>query len=436
MVRHLYNGEKDMTKKILYLMFMLAFLGVRGQSSGTQIFNEKVKTLQVRLAGTPQGAIGMPVMLLDGNDGVIVEFDHLADEREYLRYSLRHCDSRWKPDGLAYMEYLDGFNEGEVNDYAFSNATSVHYVHYRIVLPNEQVRPTISGNYLLTVYPENDEEHPWLQCRFAVSEQTASFSINATSRTDVDYNKGHQQLEIVADVDRAGVRDIFNDLLLFIEQNGRNDNRRYLSKPMRISGGKVHYEHQPELIFPAGNEYRRFETVSTRYIPMGVAAIDYKAPYYRFILNTDEPRSHKDYLYDETLSGGFVIRNADLANVFDEGDPGTDADYAVTYFSLEMPELPGVSIYIDSEITNREFSPESAMTYNQLTGCYEKAMLLKQGAYSYNYLATDIGQDVGKTSTVEGDRYQTVNRYTVYLYNRRPGERYDRLVGVGSILTE
>ena len=62
-------------------------------------------------------------------------------------------------------------------------------------------------------------------------------------------------------------------------------------------------------------------------------------------------------------------------------------------------------------------------------------MLLKQGAYSYQYLATDSGQAVGQTSLVEGDRYETMNHYAAYLYNRRPGERFDRLIGVASIIT-
>ena len=424
--------------RLLLILMLLCGVSISGHGSDnteTTIFNEHVKTLQVRLAGAPQGIIGMPVLLLDSPGGVVVEFDHLAEEREYLRYSLTHCDSHWKPDGLAYVEYLDGFNQGDIEDYRFSEATSVHYVHYTLEIPNAQMRPLISGNYLLKVYPEGDEDNPWLQCRFAVCENTASIAVGATSRTDVDYNRGHQQLELIADVDNAGVRDVFNDLTVVIEQNGRSDNRRILTKPMRVSGGKVHYEHQKELIFPAGNEYRRFETVSKRYAPMGVEAVEWKAPYYRYLLSMDTPRSSSQYLYDETLSGGFIVRNADEVNVFQAEDPSVTADYAVCYFALSMPELPGVSIFIDGDMCNRNFSPESAMTYNHATGCYEKAMLLKQGAYSYQYLAVGPGELAGNTSTVEGDRYETVNHYTVYLYNRRPGERYDRLIGVSSITT-
>ena len=37
-------------------------------------------------------------------------------------------------------EFLDGFNEGTVDDYAFSEATSTHYVHYSLKIPNEQIQ--------------------------------------------------------------------------------------------------------------------------------------------------------------------------------------------------------------------------------------------------------------------------------------------------------
>ena len=73
------------------------------------------------------------------------------------------------------------------------------------------------------------------------------------------------------------------------------------------------------------------------------------------------------------------------------------------------------------------------MKYNRETGRYETAMLLKQGAYNYQYLAVPPGARRGYTSYIEGDKYQTVNRYTVRVYVREPHARYDRLVGVAVI---
>lgn len=411
------------------LAALVAFMGKAAVPSHTRtaIFNEAVKTLRVGAIGAARGDTGIPVAVLD-DGGFVISFDHLAEDREYLRYSLTHCTADWRPDELSYVEYLDGFNEGTIDDYDFSRATTVHYVHYTLTLPNEQVRPTISGNYVLRVYPENDPDDVWLQCRLAVSEGTAAIGAEITTRTDVDYNKSHQQLAVNANVHGASVTDRYNDLTLVIEQNGRTDDVRVIKHPLRISGDNVIYEHTPELVFAAGNEYRRFETISTQFTGMNVDEVAYAAPYYRMVLMEDKPRSADEYHYDETLGGGFVVREYNS-----DGDSDVAADYTVVYFSLDMPEMPGMDIYIDGDMVQRGFTDEARVNYDREAGRYAKAMLLKQGAYSYQYLAVPKGTRAGRTDIVEGDKYETRNTYRLRLYNRRPGARYDALVGSASV---
>ena len=75
------------------------------------------------------------------------------------------------------------------------------------------------------------------------------------------------------------------------------------------------------------------------------------------------------------------------------------------------------------------------MVYNPATGLYERSMLLKQGAYNYQYLIVPPGAKRGYTNRIEGDKYQTVNEYTARVYHRRKGERYDRLIGFGGCKT-
>lgn len=397
------------------------------QHTRTEIFDEAIKTLRVSAIGAPRGDTGIPVAALD-EGGFVVSFDHLSEDREYLRYSLTHCTADWRPDELSYVEYLEGFNEGTIDDYDFSRATTVHYVHYRLTLPNEQVRPIISGNYLLRIYPESNPDDVWLQCRLAVSEASATIGTEITTRTDVDYNRSHQQLAVKANVHGASVADCYNDLTLVIEQNGRTDDVRVLRHPLRISGDNLFYEHTPELIFNAGNEYRRFETISTQFPGMNVDEVTYSAPYYRMILMEDKPRSAQSYQYDETLGGGYIVREYNS-----DDDSDVAADYAVVYFSLDLPEMPGMQIYLDGDMVQRNFTDESRMKYDASTGRYVKALLLKQGAYSFQYLAVPDGTRVGRTDVVEGDRYETRNTYRLRLYNRRPGARYDALVGAATI---
>ena len=63
-------------------------------------------------------------------------------------------------------------------------------------------------------------------------------------------------------------------------------------------------------------------------------------------------------------------------------------------------------------------------------------MLLKQGAYNYQYLFVPPGAMRGYTANIEGDSYQTSNEYLVKVYHRPRGHRYDHLVGVTLITTD
>lgn len=417
-----------MAVKRLVILLVLASVGLKTLAADTMtgVFDERIKSLRVCLDGNDFAA---PIVVLGTSDRIKIEFDHLAEDREYFRYNLQHCDSHWQPSGLVDSEFLDGFNEGTIDDYCFSQATVVHYVHYTLTIPNEDVAPTLSGNYLLTIYREDAPSEPMLQCRFMVSEQTAPVSAFVTSRTDVDYNKSHQQLEICVDTERADVEDIYNDLRVVVQQNGRLDNERALSRPLRTSGRKAYFEHTPELIFEGGNEYRRFETVTEYYPGMGVESIDFVNPYRHFYLYVDEPRAEKNYLYDRTQHGRYFIRQQSAS------DSDCEADYGVVHFELDMPQLTdGSMVFIDGDFVHRRFDPESAMRYNPVTGRYERAMLLKQGAYNYQYLLVPPGAMRGYTAQIEGDSYQTDNEYLIKIYHRRRGDRYDRLIGHTQIL--
>lgn len=416
-------------------MFSPSICGAENTSTG--IFHPDFRTLTIAVEGD---RLAPPAITLDSSDRLTIGFDRIAEERDYLRYSIYHCDAGWHTSALVDSEVFDGFNYADIEDYAFSRGTTTHYVHYSITLPNEDFRFTLSGNYLLKVYPENDPDDTLLQVRFMVSEGMVNIKGDVTSRTDIDYNSSHQQLELEVDLNRYPVRDIFNDLRVVITQNGRTDNPVMISHPSRVNGTKAIYEHMPPLIFPAGNEYRRMETVQLTYPGMGVETIDFHHPYYHHILAADTPRHSSNYSFDSTQHGRFFIREYNS----DESD--TEADYSVVHFTLDLLPVPGKDIYLDGDFTNRRFDESSRMRYDSESGLYRKAMLLKQGAYNYQYLSLPSDASTMKkqgentrfnnntnlpasTADVEGDFHQTVNEYLVAVYYRAPGERYDRLLG-------
>lgn len=397
------------------------------------IFHPAFKTLQVQVDGFPMAP---PVVSLgNASDRIVISFDELADDRRYMRYELIHCNSVWKPEGLVDSEFLDGFNRGDVEIYEYSRATTVHYVHYTVVIPNEQMRPLVSGNYLVRFYPEDNPDETLLQARFSVSDDTMSVSGDVTTRTDIDTNETHQQVELSVDTRDVAIDDIWSDLTVVVTQNGRLDNEIVISRPLRVSGRTAIYEHQRPLIFDAGNEYRRMEIVSTTYPGMHVGEILWADPLYHFVLQPDMPRATEPYIFDRTQNGRFKIRE------YNSSDSDVEADYALVHFSLVTDQIDGADIFLDGDFTNRRLEQDSRMVYNRGTGAYEATVLLKQGAYNYQYLTFPVGGtrqsgQGGATGPVEGNFSDTVNEYTVKVYYRPRGTRYDRLGGVTTIYSQ
>lgn len=403
---------------MLLLLITFTEMGAR-INTDTGIFNPRYRTITTEINGN---RLVPPAITLGSDDRLTIGFDALEEDRDYLRYSIVHCNADWQPSGLVDSEVFDGFNYGDIEDYAFSRGTTVHYVHYTITLPNNDFTFRLSGNYLLRVYPENDPDDILLQVRFLVSEGAVGVGGTATSRTDIGYNDTWQQLEIVVDANSYPIRDMFGDLTLVVNQNNRLDNEVTLSHPSKVLGTRAYYEHLRELIFPAGNEYRRMETVQMTYPGMGVEEIQYHDPYYHHFLQTARPRFASSYSYDSTQHGRFFIRE------YNSDNSDTEADYSVVHFYLDQGRIPDADVYIDGDLTCRVLDDSSKMTYNP-DGYYEKAMLLKQGAYNYQFVTRRPGATKAETAQTEGDFYQTVNEYLVKVYYRAPGERYDRLLG-------
>lgn len=402
------------------ILAIAASVAAYATDTRTAIFDNNFRSLR---ACTESNYYAPPVVELDGDDRVRIEFDEMSPEMRYMRYSLLHCDANWQPSQLVESDYVDGFNEADIEEYDFSSGTFANYVHYGISLPNEDMPILLSGNYLLRVYPEEDSENTLLQVRFSIVEKAVDIFAEVTSRTDIDYNKSHQQVTVTVDTKDYRVENMYADLKVVVTQNARSDNEAIVTNPLRVSSNKAFFEHDRKLIFPAGNEFRRFEMTTTNYIGMGIDRYAYHDPFYHAELKIDEPRCYGSYTYDQTQYGRFTIRES---NAFDSN---TGADYMIVHFALDIPRQSGGDIFVDGEFTQHNFTNANRMHFNEATNRYELDMPLKQGAYNYQYLWLPHGSKAALTAPIEGDFYQTVNEYQIKVYNRRLGERYDRLIG-------
>lgn len=416
--------------KILRLLAVAAVAGiasltVQGEDTATRQIDRAFKTLKVELAGN---FMSPTVMGLNTDEQICVSFDELGDERSYLRYNLIHCNADWQPSGLLDSEIVEGFNEGEVEDYGFSAGVFRHYVNYRICVPDGDMRPLVSGNYLLRVYREGEPEQPVVQARFSVSEDVVRVTGQASSITDKGINEDWQQLEFAINLGNYKVRDPFSELIVKVEQNGVDVTPAKYLRPLRVDGDRLLYEHNRDLIFPAGNEFRRFETVRTDYAGMHVEENVYEGDGYTAKLMADSERASRPYIYDRTQYGRFKV------DEYSATDPNLGADYVETEFTLDYPRIMNGDVLIDGEFVRSMPEAERIMEYDGERGVYSKRLLLKQGSYNYQYEAKLRNKGAkGVPAPIEGNHYETQNEYVIKVYQREPGSRYDRLIGTTAI---
>ena len=406
------------------------------------IFDPDIRSVTMR---NPDNLMAPAVIRLGTNDRLSLNFDIIGDAHEYLRYRLLHCNADWTPSRLLESEYVDGFNEDNVEDYAYSSNTYIHYVNYNISLPNEHMPIIASGNYLLQVFPEDNPETILLQTRFAVTENTSAIIPKVSTHTDRGFNTDWQQLDITVDLGNLSAVNPYQDLVVTVTQNNRPETTSTTSHPLQADGGKVHFSHDQNLIFPAGNEYRRFETVRVDYPGMSVDSVVFGPGNWHAWLSTDQPRYDKSYIYDNTQHGKFAI------DEYNSTDPDLGADYVSVHFTLDMPEIPGADIYVDGDFNLHRFDRRNKMEYDHNTGTYTATIPLKQGSYNYQYItlpkyntplpqrellnpsdrreASDTGALKADASVVEGNFHETINEYLVKVFLRLPGARADRLIG-------
>ena len=139
------------------LVLLVALAGsLEAQPLFTGSRNAQVKTVQVV---ADSNFLNLPVIDMEGNVSLDISFDVLADEQPWLDYTIVHCNARWEPDDLSEMDFLDYSHLPlHVENVTPSFNTFLQYYHYAVEFPNEEVRPTVSGNYAILFHWQDEPD--------------------------------------------------------------------------------------------------------------------------------------------------------------------------------------------------------------------------------------------------------------------------------------
>ncbi|MDR2775890.1 MAG: DUF5103 domain-containing protein [Tannerella sp.] len=390
----------------------------------TEILRDDIKSLEIKVDGE---LLSEPYIELNGEKRIKIIFDALHHSSGRFACSVIHCDADWKRSALLPVEYMNGFRHVAIEDFANSINTTTHYTNYRIFFPNEDIQFTVSGNYAVQVYNEDDTDDIIFTACFSVVEPLVEIDASISGNTDIDFNKAHQQIDFTIDRTNINIAYPQNDLKIFVYRNNNRTDIRSDIQPLTITGKQIQYRHNRDLIFEAGNEYRRIEFPTHRYNGMGVEHTGFYNPYYHVTLFREQKRGKNGYLYDQDQNGRFFIRCSECR------DPDTEADYCIVHFSLTSTLMHGGDVYLAGDLFNNIFDDRSRMHYDAETGAYGKSVMLKQGLYNYHYAFVEEGAAKPALAETEGNFFETENEYTVAVYYRPNGGRYDRLIGVKTV---
>ncbi len=391
------------------------------QDFTTNIYDDNIHTLLIHSSGSE---LEYPIIQLNANRTIILQFDDLGEDVRDMYYRFEHCTSDWKSSGLQRMDYQTGYNTALISDYEFSFNTIQNYIHYSVEFPNKDIQLTKSGNYLVQVFEDDDSDKPILSARFMIVEPLATISATIKPSSVVADRDYRQEVDINVNLEAVPSLNPYSEISLVVLQDNRWDNAKTGVKPSFVKGKELIYDFQGELTFDGINEFRHFDAKSVRYRSEEVAAVDLKNDGYHITLAPDLSRAFKQYSFQEDLNGRYLIKNDDMS------DAQLESDYVIVHFEMPVDALLGNGdMYLFGQLSNWKLSKPYRMTYNPEKATYEKDLKLKQGYYNYLYLWEYKNTTTGTTDLTEGNHSETENEYTILVYYRDRSSFSDRLVG-------
>jgi hypothetical protein len=408
-----------MSRLVHVLFLFLPLLSAAQYSYEDKTYLKEIKTIQFYNTSSEQS---FPLIHLNSNDQLILSFDDLSDDTKNLYYTIEHCSADWQSSGLIQSQYLDGFFDNPLTDYRFSNLAKNRYTHYELNIPNQYCKPLLSGNYLLIVFMDNDHSKPLLTRRFMVADNQVSVDAFVDRSSVIDDRNKKQKINFTINHPELNIANPFEEIKIWVLQNNRWDNALLNKKPTFIRNGQLLYDDVNANVFDGLNEFRRFDIRSTRFLGERMSRIINDTTVY---IQEDKSRQFDRYVTDLDYNGNFFIRRNEGSN------PDVDADYINVNFFLDadMSSRYG-DYYVIGKFNDWKISESNKMKYNDSYHGYRLETKLKQGIYNYYYVFVAKDAKTVDIASIEGNHYDTENDYTILVYQKKTGNRYDELIGV------
>ena len=393
-----------------------------------KILDVKIQTVMIYPKGKP---LALPVIGLNSQDELLIQFDDLSANYRQYYYTIELMDMHMLPVALNTFDYMRGLAQNNIRDYTISSIAQQSYFHYSFTFPNAASRPTKSGNYLIKVFRQGRSNELVFTKRFFVVEQEVPITASIQEPFDEAISKSHQKIQLQLDLKK--IQLLQPELLhVAVLQNTRFNDMLMSNAPSFIRGNQMEYNADRDFVFPAGKESRWLDLQNLRFKTDRIAAIQQLGYGSRIILKPDQSRATIPYFTFRDLNGQYIISNSESIRSEDQNDY---AQVLFTYLTKNGEPFEEKFLYLAGALTGNALDTNALMQWNSANKQYEKWLNLKQGYYSYNYIlrANQTPNPLHDFMWTEGDHWETENSYTIFVYYRAPGSRYDQIIGYSSL---
>lgn len=369
--------------------------------------------------GTPQAQL--PIVELGSS--ITLEFDDLnASESDYF-YTITHYNFDWTPSDLAKSEYLNGFDDVNINNWENSYNTLQSFTHYTLRIPNRDTRGIRkTGNYLLTILDRYGDVV--LSRKFIVYSNESTVGVEIKRSRDLNFINTKQVVTFAIGSQGTTFINPNRNVKTLVMKNNNIKTALTDLKPQYTMGNELIYRYDQESAFWGGNEYFNFDNSDVRGATAAIRRVELEDLYVNY-LYTNPSRKDRAYTYNPDINGKFLVRNP-------RGQKAAiDAEYVWVHFALNyFEDIGNGEVHIYGGFNN--FTPDAStrMEYDSRTGGYTLKRLFKQGFYNYKYIVVKEDGTIDE-GAIDGNFDKTENEYTVVVYYRAPGDRFDRVIGVG-----
>lgn len=394
------------------------------------VYSPKIESPQLYQFGNQLGA---PVMKLNSGDRLELHFDDLDANVKNYSYTYQLCNADWTPTMLSHFDYISGFSQARINTYRVSSIAFTRYTHYQAVLPDRNCVPTKSGNYILKVFLNGDTSKLAFTRRLLVYDEKAVIAAEIQQPFNGQIFRSHQKIQFRVNLnDRLDVINAQQQVKVVIQQNNRWDNAAMGLRPTFASNRSLEYNTEQDAVFAAGKEWRWLDLRSFRLQSDRVERANYNAKSTEIFVRPDLDRSAQRFNFYRDANGRYYIDASENINPF------WQSDYATVNFTFVPPgniAFAGRDVYLFGQLANYDLRDQRKMRWNESKGVYETSLLLKQGYYDYTYVTVDPSDPHRRASYehTEGNFWETENDYTILVYYRSMGGRYDELIGMARL---